>query len=76
MIHIRSSNVIESSFATVCHRTDRTKGRLTRDGILTMIYKLGLRRAQLAMTARVLNGREDRRWGEAPPRSRSAKRSA
>jgi putative transposase len=24
-IHIRSSNVIESSFATVRHRTDRTK---------------------------------------------------
>jgi hypothetical protein len=42
MIHMRSSNVIESSFATVCHRTDRTKGCLTRDGMLAMIYKLGL----------------------------------
>ena len=42
MIYIRSSNVIESSFATVCHRTDRTKGCLTRDGMLAMIYKLGL----------------------------------
>jgi len=31
-IHIRSSNVIESSFATIRHRTDRTKGCLTRDG--------------------------------------------
>jgi transposase-like protein len=41
-IHIRSSNVIESSFATVCHRTDRTKGCLTRDGMLAMIYKVGL----------------------------------
>ena len=41
-IHIRSSNVIESSFATVRHRTDRTKGCLTRDGMLAMIYKLGL----------------------------------
>jgi putative transposase len=40
-IHIRSSNVIESSFATVRHRTDRTKGCLTRDGMLAMIYKLG-----------------------------------
>jgi transposase-like protein len=39
--HIRSSNVIESSFATVRHRTDRTKGCLTRDGMLAMIYKLG-----------------------------------
>jgi transposase-like protein len=41
-IHIRSSNVIESSFATVRHRTDRTKGCLTRDGMLGLIYKLGL----------------------------------
>ncbi len=40
--HIRSSNVIESSFATVRHRTDRTKGCLTRDGMLAMIFKLGL----------------------------------
>ena len=39
--HIRSSNVIESSFATVRHRTDRTKGCLTREGMLAMIYKLG-----------------------------------
>ena len=42
MIHIRSSNMFESSFASVCHRTDRTKGCLTRDGMLAMIYKLGL----------------------------------
>ena len=41
-IHIRSSNVIESSFATIRHRTDRTKGCLTRDGMLAMIYKLGV----------------------------------
>jgi len=40
-IHIRSSNVIESSFATIRHRTDRTKGCLTRNGMLAMIYKLG-----------------------------------
>ena len=40
-IHIRSSNVIESSFATIRHRTDRTKGCLTREGMLAMIYKLG-----------------------------------
>src|SRR5207249_2662656 len=35
-IHIRR-NVIESSFATVRHRTDRAKGCLTRDGMLAMI---------------------------------------
>jgi putative transposase len=41
-VHIRTSNVIESSFATVRHRTDRTKGSLTREGMLAMIFKLGL----------------------------------
>jgi transposase-like protein len=40
-IHIRSSNVIESSFATVRHRTDRTKGCLTRDGMLAVIFSSG-----------------------------------
>jgi putative transposase len=40
-IHVRTSNAIESTFATVRHRTDRTKGCLTRDGILAMIFKLG-----------------------------------
>jgi len=33
---------IESRFATVRHWTDRTKGCLTRDGMLAMIYKHGL----------------------------------
>jgi putative transposase len=41
-IHVRTTNVIESSFATVRHRTDPAKGCLTRDGMLAMIYKLGL----------------------------------
>ena len=41
-IHLRTSNVIESSFATVRQRTDRTKGCLTRDGMLSMIFKLGM----------------------------------
>ena len=41
-IHIRSTNVIESAFATIRHRTDRTKGCLTRDGMLAMIFKLSL----------------------------------
>lgn len=41
-IHLRTSNVIESAFATVRHRTDRTKGCLTRDGMLSMIFKLGM----------------------------------
>jgi putative transposase len=41
-IHLRTSNVIESAFATVRQRTDRTKGCLTRDGMLCMIFKLGM----------------------------------
>jgi len=40
--HIRTTNPIGSSFATIRHRTDRTKGCVTRDTILTMIYKLGM----------------------------------
>ncbi len=40
--HIRSSNVIESAFATIRHRTDRTKGCLTRAGMLAMMFKLGI----------------------------------
>lgn len=41
-IHLRTSNPIESTFATVRHRTKRTKGCLTRDGMLSMIFKLGM----------------------------------
>jgi hypothetical protein len=41
-IHICSSNVIESSFATVRHRVDHSKGCLTRDGMLVLIDKRGL----------------------------------
>jgi len=40
--HIRTTNVIESSFATIRHRTKRAKGCVTRITMLTMIYKLGL----------------------------------
>jgi len=39
-IHIRSTNVIESIFATVRLRTDKTKGCGTRLATLTMVFKL------------------------------------
>lgn len=39
-LHIRSTNVIESSFATVRLRTDKTKGCGTRLATLTMVFKL------------------------------------
>jgi putative transposase len=39
-VHIRSTNPIESTFATVRHRTRRTKGSGTRLACLTMVFKL------------------------------------
>ena len=38
---IRTSNPIESSFGTIRHRTKRSKGCLSRDGMLYMMFKLG-----------------------------------
>jgi len=40
--HVRSTNVIESAFATIRHRTDRAKGCVTRQTMLAFIYKLGM----------------------------------
>ncbi len=41
-IHIRSTNVIESTFATVRLRTKKTKGCVSRLATLTMVFKLAL----------------------------------
>ncbi|MGQ0658453.1 MAG: IS256 family transposase [Chromatiales bacterium] len=41
-VHLRTTNPIESTFATVRHRTDRSKGCLSRATMLAMIYKLGM----------------------------------
>jgi putative transposase len=38
---IRTTNPIESTFATIRHRTKRSKGCLSRDGMLHMMFKLG-----------------------------------
>ncbi len=38
---LRTTNPIESTFGTIRHRTTRTKGCLTRDGLLHMMFKLG-----------------------------------
>jgi len=40
-VHIRTSNVIESSFATIRHRSRQAKGCVTRMTMPTMIYKMG-----------------------------------
>ncbi len=41
-IHIRTTNPIESTFATVRLRTKKTKGNGTRTATLTMVFKLAL----------------------------------
>ena len=38
--HLRTSNAIESTFATVRHRTIRAKGCLSRATVLAMVFKL------------------------------------
>ncbi len=38
---IRTSNPIESTFGTIRHRTKQSKGCLSRDGMLHMMFKLG-----------------------------------
>ena len=38
--HIRTSNPIESTFATVRLRTDKTRGCLSRQTALAMVFKL------------------------------------
>jgi len=40
--HIRTTNPIESTFATVRLRTAKTRGCVSRTTILTMVFKLGL----------------------------------
>ncbi len=38
---LRTTNPIESTLGTIRHRTKRTKGCLTRDGLVHMMFKLG-----------------------------------
>ena len=40
--HIRTTNPIESTFATVRHRSRQTKGCGSRVATLTMVYKMGM----------------------------------
>ena len=39
---IRTTNPIESTLGTIRHRTKRSKGCLSRDGMLHMMFKLGM----------------------------------
>jgi len=40
--HIRTGNPIESTFATVRLRTARTRGCVSRQSILSLVYQLGM----------------------------------
>jgi transposase-like protein len=41
-VHLRTSNPIESAFATIRHRSDRAKGCVTRATMLSLMFKLAL----------------------------------
>jgi transposase-like protein len=54
-VHIRTTNPIESTFATVRLRTAKTRGSLSRETMLTMVFKLCLSTQQ---RWRKLNGQK------------------
>ena len=54
-IHLRTTNPIESMFATVRHRTRQTKGCGSRLATLTMVFKLSM---EAEKTWRRLNGHQ------------------
>ncbi len=39
--HLRATNVIESAFATIRHRSSRAKGCVARKTMLSMVHKMG-----------------------------------
>lgn len=41
-VHIRTTNPIESAFATIRHRSDKAKGCVSRATMLAMLYKRGM----------------------------------
>jgi len=41
-IHIRTTNPIESTFATIRHRTTRTKNCVSRNTLLGLVFQLAL----------------------------------
>jgi putative transposase len=41
-VHIRTTNPIESTFATVRHRTVKTRGCVPRESMLSMVFKLAV----------------------------------
>jgi putative transposase len=78
--HVRTTNPIESTFATVRLRTDKTKGCLSRETALAMVFKLAKsaeRRAPLAPAGRRRAARAGDRGRPLPRRrARSSDRGA
>ncbi len=54
-LHLRSTNPIESTFATVRHRTRQTKGCGSVNATLAMVYKLVLEAEKTWMRLRGSN---------------------
>jgi transposase-like protein len=85
-IHLRTTNPIESTFATIRHRTDRTKGCVARSTLLGLTYKLAMCAEQswrrlrgFAQLGEVIAGvkfidgvSEDKRKGSKPGRQQAA----
>ncbi len=63
--HLRTSNPIESTFATVRHRTIRSKGCLSNKTALTMVFKL-VEGAQKSWSVKFNDGLEIAAKLEAP----------
>lgn len=59
-VHLRTTNPIESTFATIRHRTARTKGCVSRNTMLAMIFKLGIcAQRPVAPPPRLRQGRQN-----------------
>jgi transposase-like protein len=41
-VHLRTTNPIESAFATIRHRSDQVKGCVSRDTMLSLMFKLAI----------------------------------
>ena len=75
--HLRTSNPIESVFATVRHRTVRTKGSLSSNTARLMVFKLVMAAAKiLATIERTKSVAETHRRCQVPGRNRGHRNEA
>ena len=69
--HLRTSNPIESVFATVRHRTVRTKGALSQDTARLMVFKLVMAAAKTWRRLKGQNQLPEGRPGRHVPKTAS-----